>query len=274
MGQASIPVDLRNPGQVFASVGFLEMAHLLDGAAESRFDWSDRWAERYFLRTSGEGNPFETVLRALTMSEVHELHPREEGDVFPTRSPDTLLSPVRLQDVAHRWHVTLCHWSDASGPKAIKNFSGTRSAASILHAMLEGTADKRGLKTLWAEKKDKLIASPFHVLTGMGGSFGFDPRGAWTALGAGYSLNDHATHRVASSPVVEFLAAVGIEHARPFLEDRRVAYAAWGEWLPPLLARPVLGGGHVGVPIKKFHLKLAISGKNKVFTFAQEDGSP
>ena len=48
----------------------------------------------------------------------------------------------------------------------------------------------------------------------MGGSFNFDPRGAWTAIDAGYSPNEHK-HAVEASPVVEFLAAWGLEHARP-----------------------------------------------------------
>lgn len=33
MGQAIIPVDLRNPGQVFACLGFLEAADVLCGPA-------------------------------------------------------------------------------------------------------------------------------------------------------------------------------------------------------------------------------------------------
>ena len=62
----------------------------------------------------------------------------------------------------------------------------------------------------------------------MGGSFNFDPRGAWTAIDAGYSLNDQG-HQVDASPVVEFLAAWGLENARPDeFATRQVRYAAWG----------------------------------------------
>ena len=41
MGAASIPVDLFNPGQVFACLGFLEAADVLLGDAEGGFDWTD-----------------------------------------------------------------------------------------------------------------------------------------------------------------------------------------------------------------------------------------
>lgn len=87
-----------------------------------------------------------------------------------------------------------------------------------------------------------MIERPFDVLTPMGGSFNFDPRGAWTAIDAGYSPNDQK-HQVAASPVVEFLAAWGLEHARPYeFETRRVRYSAWGLPLSPMLARAALTG--------------------------------
>ena len=37
MAESSIPVDLFNPGQVFACLGFLEAADVLCGHAEGRF---------------------------------------------------------------------------------------------------------------------------------------------------------------------------------------------------------------------------------------------
>jgi CRISPR-associated protein Csx14 len=149
--------------------------------------------------------------------------------------------------------------------------------------MLTGTREKsrkgkagilktKGIQTLWAERRAALLERPFDVLTPMGGSFNFDARGGWTALDAGYSPNDQR-HGVAASPVVEMLAAVGLENARPELrgrsEGRRVRYAAWGERLGPLLARPSLAGCRFGVPLRVFEFKLALSGKNKVVNFAE-----
>ena len=87
---------------------------------------------------------------------------------------------------------------------------------------------RRGGLWLWAEQRCELVASPFDVLTLMGGSFNFDPRVPWTALDAGYSPNKHKNHGVAASPVVEILSAWGLEHARPDeFKTRRVRYCAW-----------------------------------------------
>lgn len=104
-----------------------------------------------------------------------------------------------------------------------------------------------------------------------GGSFNFDPRGAWTAIDAGFSPNEHK-HAIQASPVVEFLAAWGLEHARPDEFDvRQVRYAAWGASLPPMLARAALAGGLVTIPLRRFRFHLDLSGKNEVVTFAQEE---
>ena len=40
MAESTIPVDLLNPGQVFACLGILEMADVLLGDATAAFDWT------------------------------------------------------------------------------------------------------------------------------------------------------------------------------------------------------------------------------------------
>src|SRR5207244_2862910 len=99
----------------------------------------------------------------------------------------------------------------------------------------------------------------------------FDPRGAWTAIDAGYSPNDHK-HLVSASPIVEILAAVGLEHARPKeFGTRAVRYGVWAGLVPPVLARAALGCASIGIPIRTFRFTLDLSGKNKVVTFAEEE---
>lgn len=39
MAEAMIPVDLRNPGQIFACLGFMEAAEILCGPCEGGFDY-------------------------------------------------------------------------------------------------------------------------------------------------------------------------------------------------------------------------------------------
>lgn len=224
------------------------------------------------LETEGDRNPFAVVLDFIAGAEVHRIAPVgykdpppkskrgaapgddgeeeeptddvEHSACFPARRPDRMSLPVRLTHAGRSFDVT--HWADGSSRNDFKLYAGNRSAARIAKAMIMGTTEKRrngqqvgepktkGIRRLWEEDRERLIARPFDVLTPMGGSFNFDARGAWTALDAGYSPNDQK-HGVTASPVVELLAAIGLENARPIEDEttRVVRYSAWGE-----LARP------------------------------------
>jgi CRISPR-associated protein Csx14 len=197
--------------------------------------------------------------------------------------------PIRLRGGGDRPVIELGHWADGSSRKSFKLYSGNRSADKISHAMLKGVRENpskrqkengepgdlktKGVAQLWEEAQRRLIKEPFDVLTPMGGSFNFDPRGAWTAIDAGYSPNDQKPkHLVEASPVVEFLATWGLEHARPSIsDDWQVRYAAWGTLLPPLLARVALTGAIPSLPMKRFRFILGLSGENKIITFAEEE---
>ncbi len=322
MSAPSIPVDLRNPGQVFACLGFLEAADVLLGDAEGGFDWSDEGNVSFALRAGGERNPFEVVLEFLAEAEPKRWGPKGyvdpppkkgKGDTdavdepdedaaadsaatgdsdldfsptFPAKEGDRMALPIRFGG-GNRPVVELGHWADGSSRESFKLYAGNRSADKIARAMLKGVRKKatgrrkasgqpgdlktKGLAQLWEVDLAALVKAPFDVLTPMGASFNFDPRGAWTAIDAGYSPNEHK-HAIQASPVVEFLAAWGLEHARPDEFDvRQVRYAAWGASLPPMLARAALAGGLVTIPLRRFRFHLDLSGKNKVVTFAQEE---
>lgn len=338
--EASIPVDLFNPGQAFACLGFLEAADTLVGDAEGGFDWSDEANIRFVLSAAGERNPFEAVLEFLAETnversaplgyvdppakknkeggdddeeeaeadaeETEEVESAEENDeggdadqeqthaakpadvqyseVFPGKRADKMTLPVRLGG-GNRPVVELGHWADGSSCDDFKLYSGNRSAAVIVRAMLKGTRHKpskkqktaglpgdlktKGVAQLWDEGRQDLIAAPLGRLTPMGGSFNFDPRGAWTGIDAGYSPNTQK-HQVEASPVVEILAAWGLEHARPAQrEGGRVGYAAWACLLPPMLARIAFAGGVPSLPLRRYAFELVKSGKNSVVTFAE-----
>jgi len=303
MAEAAIPVDLSNPGQVFACLGFLEAADALVGDAEGGFDWSDEADVRFSLRAAGEGNPFKEVLEFLKGAEIVDVEPlawpagHSQGSVCSEEFPTRLKSLWDSQDkkwkrsalpIQVRWRenrVVLDHWVDGSSRNAFKLYSGNRSALGIATAMIAGTRAKpkkgqnigdletRGVAALWDDDPAGLIEDPFRV-TPMGGSFNFDPRGAWTPIDAGYSP-DKQDHHVAASPVVEFLAACGLENARPDeFETRKVRYAAWGIPLPPILARAALCGRISVLPLRRFRFELDMSGKNKVVTFAELETRP
>lgn len=314
MAEHAIPVDLHNPGQVFACLGFLEAADVLLREAEGGFDWSDMSQTQFRLTAKGDENPFGAVLAFLAETEIRRFGPigysdpppkkakkggeeddeeREHDDeddqdeadeggagpsglefteTFPAKAGDRMTLPIRLGG-GNRPVIELGHWADESGRESFKLYSGNRSADMIARAMLKGVQKKmsKGIARLWEEDPALLVKTPFDVLTPMGGSFNFDPRGAWTAIDAGYSPNDQK-HQVAASPVVEMLAAWGLEHARPIvLDDRQVRYAAWGAPLPPCLARVALIGAIPALPMQRFRFLLDSSGRNKIVTFAERE---
>ena len=320
---ASIPVDLKSPGQVLACMGFLEAAEALLGGVEAHFDWTAAQAT-FVLHADGDENPFVAVLEFLSKAKLNELTPiryveggaadgdddgeegttpsePEDGDesddddpgevqgrittpAFPSGEGDRNALPVQLVDEGRRLSVS--HWADGSSRDDFKLYSGNRSANRIATQMLQGVRAKpkknksigdlrnRGLQQLWQEQRQALLDTPFDVVTPMGGSFNFDPRGAWTAIDAGYSPNTQK-HGIAASPVVEILAAIGLEHARlEQYETRKVRYAVWGQPLPPMLARAALAGADLKLTMRRFEFELDLSGKNKVTTFAQEETQP
>jgi hypothetical protein len=319
MAEHAIPVDLYNPGQVFACLGFLEAADVLLDDAEGGFDWSDEADVRFKVRATGPENPVEVVLAFLAEADVKRVEPigyadpptnevkkNEEEDTVDddeaeletgaSRSAmglsETFLSgkgdrralPIRLSG-GNRPIIELGHWADGSSRNSFKLYAGNRSAEGIARAMLKGVRKRqtkkqkakgepgelksKGVAQLWEEARERLLANPLNELTPMGGSFNFDPRGAWTAIDAGYSPNQH-DHRVAASPVVEFLAAWGLENARPDeFDTRKVRYAAWGMRLPVALARAALCSSLTTVPLKRFRFELDLSAKNKLVTFAE-----
>lgn len=318
MAEASIPVDLFNPGQVFACLGFLEAADILLGDAEGGFAWEDGEA-RFILRALGERNPFEVVLEFLASADPMPFAPmsytdssarksdHDDGDAgddpdedvtnaaksdpdqsatFCAKQGDRMSLPIRIGG-GNRPIVELSHWADGSGRECFKLYAGNRSAHKIARAMLKGVYEKptirqqikrepgalkyKGVAQLWGEGQDILVRKPFHALTLMGGSFNFDPRGAWAAIDAGYSPNKQK-HAVEASPVVEVLAAWGLENARPDeFEPREVSYSVWGALTPPALARAALAGAIPSLPNRRFQFRLGSSGKNSVVTFAQEE---
>ena len=193
-----------------------------------------------------------------------------------------MMMPVRFGG-GNRPVVTLGHWADGSSRNDFKLYSGNRSAAKIARTMLHGRQDSKGvvltkgLSQLLRDFPEEMAASPFDILTPMGGSFNLDPRGAWSALDLGFSPNDHKSHFVMASPIVEFLAIWGLEHARPSeIRERgfsRARYAIWGDPLPLQLARAAISTDLCVSPSVRYACQIKPSGNNKITTFAEKETS-
>ncbi|HLH07481.1 MAG TPA: type I-U CRISPR-associated protein Cas8c [Terriglobales bacterium] len=301
MAKASIPVDLFNPGQVFACLGFAEAADVLLGNAVGGFAWPRGGEPRFAIQANASEHPFGAVLEFLSKAHLRRLAPtgyvdplaagkkkskknvkkprkeeqmdEESGvsplhliEAFPANEADRLALPLRLEHDGR--HIDITHWCDGSSRNSFKLFAGQQRSDVIAQQMLEA------IQTLCSKHNGKILDDPFGLTVPLGGSsFKFDSRKSWTGIDAGYSP-DEQSHDVRASPIVEMLAAVGLEHARPDeFETRQVRYGIWGIPLPLLLARPALSGAFIGVPMRVFRFTLDLAGKNKIVTFAQEEAT-
>jgi CRISPR-associated protein Csx14 len=262
MAEHTIPVDLLNPGQVFACLGFLEAADALLGNAEGGFDWSGEGGVRFVLRAEGEGNPFAAVLGFLATAEVEVVCPAgvrgpwpataRASETFPARLKELLKSdptkgytesalPIAITDGDKSLPVT--NWLEGDGRAVLKLFAGKQIASQLASNMLKGDPKKPGTvghRHLFPNIQNAGCADPFGVVGPIGGRFGYDSRGAWDAIRIGTSLDKQSVF-VGVSPCVELLAAIGLEHARPsFPSTYEIRYGLWGAVLPLPLARVAL----------------------------------
>jgi CRISPR-associated protein Csb3 len=289
MATSSIPVDLRNPGQVFACLGLMEAAEILIGPATGGFVGQKPETQvRFTLTTPGADDPVLTVLRFLTQAEVVALAPagsdlaaKEPGvgtqdavpsATYPCPLPETpsalpaiLVGPggdfpiSSWADGAHIGRDNMKFWAGAGG------YSGaalTRDALDLV-------------RPLAGDGLPAAAADPFAFARPQSSSFRFAWQRDYTALDVGFSPNDHPEIRMVGYPLVELLAAIGLQHARPLrLNKLLYRYGVWGVELPTLFARAMLGLGNPGFPIRTFTMKLGWPGQEgqaRCITDALED---
>lgn len=282
MAEATIPVDLLNPGQVFACIGLVEAARILLGRAEDVFDWSDPTSVRFHVRAPGAESPVRRVLRFLDEASANAVAPagspsieawnaswgppplaidRARGYPYPDPpSPATLVCTLTVG--AHT--IPLDHWGDATDRDNVKFWAGAggypgaalaRDALALIHGHAVGAA-----------------ADPFALSMPQSSSFRLDWRRDYIPLQAGFSLNAHSDISSCGFPLVELLAAIGLTHARPRRPDRRdklvYTYAVVGRdaasapiWLPLRILRAALGGAAFPFPMKRFRMLLDWPGK-------------
>jgi CRISPR-associated protein Csx14 len=99
----------------------------------------------------------------------------------------------------------------------------------------------------------------------MSSSFRFDWRRDYIPLDTGFTLNAHHAMTPMGYPIVELLAAIGMQNARPARIDRRAKlayrYGVSSARLPTVLARAVLGAQGLGFPIRLFRMRLGWPGQ-------------
>jgi CRISPR-associated protein Csb3 len=282
MGSASIPVDLVNPGQVFACLGFLEAADSLCGPAEGGFGWDE--TPRFDLLAAGAEDPVAYVLEFLTGAKVTAVAPdgsniapkfgiKNEaggGDIFPRREPKLDILPARLTD-SDGSYIELAYWADdeACGRDNVKFWGGA--------AGYSGAARTRDLlnayQSLHGDHRTEAFADPLNVVAPLSNGLRLDWRRDYTTIDLGFSPDKHAGITMIGYPIVELLAAVGLQDARPMRVSRlHYQYAVWAGRLPPMLARAALCSRVGAFPARFFSMFLGEPNRfDRSILFAQEE---
>lgn len=289
MATSSIPVDLRNPGQVFACLGLMEAVEILIGPATAGFVWQGQETQaRFTLTAHGGDDPVLTVLRFLTQAEVVALAPegsdlaaKENGvrtqtalpcGTYPCPEPETPSALPALL-VGPGGDIPLSSWADGNhiGRDNMKFWAGAGGYSGA--ALTRDALDL--VRPLGDDGLPAVAADPFAFARPQSSSFRFDWRRDYIPLDVGFSPNDHGEVRMVGYPLVELLAAIGLQHARPLrLNKLLYRYGAWGVPLPTLFARAMLGLGNPGFPIRTFTMKLGWPGQEgqaRCITDALED---
>ena len=280
MAESRIPVDLFNPGQVFACLGFMELADVLLGDAEAGFDWSDKPNVEFCFAAAGEKNPFDVVLDFLKAAAVKPVRPTGVDGEWPQDAVETDEFPVPLSELrdstgkkltasalpilleanGHKFHVS--NWLEGDKRKALKLFAGQQVAAKLMTNVLYGDATKPG--AIGVKQLAPQVSDPFKIGP-VGGRFGYDSQGAWDAINTGSSLDTQGATLLVS-PVVEALAAIGLEHTRPeFLSTYEIRYAVWQGKVPVSLARVLFAHPHGILPHGHFRCFRSHLGDDKQY---------
>lgn len=277
MAESSIPVDLFNPGQVFACIGFVEVLLQLGEDAEGVFDWSMPDATIFRIRTAGSASPTKKVLDFFEQAAVTTEAPRKAACLggwkaswgpapietdplggYPFPAPD---SPATLACVlvAGSSRVVLDHWGDATMRDNVKFWAGSGG--------YPGSALARDALDVVRKFLSRAEVDPFAVSVPQSSSFRLDWRRDYIPIDAGFTLNAHGKMRPAGYPLVELLGAIGLGHSRP----RRVTprdkllyrYGVAGRaerrssyYLPPNFLRAALGAAQLPFPTRCFQMKL------------------
>ncbi len=263
MSRASIPVDLLNPGQVFACLGLMEACAVLHGSVRAGFDWSDATADRFVLEVPQSASPVADVLEFLGSAQISSLAPAgvelatsrwkvdtnvaAPGEPYPIATPS---SPATLPAVMRYGgrELRIDHWGDSTRRDNTKFWAGAGG--------YPGVALLRDAINLAAEQNFDAVADPFAVSAPQSSSFRFDWRRDSIAIDTGFSINEQKSIVSRGYPWVEVLAAIGLSHARPQSPEPRnkllYRYGVVGRGsgdppdhatVPPQILRVALGAG-------------------------------
>ena len=275
MAESSIPVDLLNPGQVFACLGILEAADTLLGDAKATFDWSTGNKAAFRVSVAGSEPPMERVMQFLEEAQIVTRAPENSATMsmwnpkwgdpprvdrrdepFPFSEPDSPATlPVVLRDKDGH-ELTIDYWGDATRRDNVKFWAGSGG--------YPGAALLRDALGLVRGKLCQSASQPFALSAAQSSSFRFDWRRDYIPVQDGFSPNKHRNIQMVGYPLTEVLAAIGMSHARPCRKTKlEYKYAVLGchenLLLDPIFHRAVLGAKESpipGWPFRRFIMRL------------------
>lgn len=300
MSEADIPVDLFNPGQVFACLGYLEAADILLGDAEAGFDWCDEGDVRFRLRTKDDQSPFEAVFAFLCdeTTAVEWLSPTKDilerdGGVTVTQYYISASGKPKAPDLAARLSglfrdavriIPFGFWADGSTRFHTTFKKSTNGASSHIRF-------RNALSAVRKLDSNSAAINPFGQNSRTESLFRLDPRGSVDPIHAGTSPDKlrkgGIDMRVATYPICEILAIIGLEHARPEAvregEGNAFRYHVWGGLrsdsekspvlLSPTLARAAVSGTFPFLKARRFlvkHEEVKKGGDRKMTSITEE----
>lgn len=281
MAQPSIPVDLFNPGQVFACLGFMEVANKIFTEIRAGFDWTNESDIRFHIVTGDTNNPFESVLAFLAGAQVESLVPQGTGlsterpwnvptvasspeNTFPIKPPDKPATlPARMESYLNgrSLSIILDHWGDSTQRNNVKFWAGSGG--------YPGAALLRDALDLVREDVIEHIKNPFALAKPQSSSFRFDWRRDYIPIDVGFSPNEHNNMFMVGYPIVEILAAVGLSNARPRCSEQSKLEYRYGvlgfeesiNFYDPIFMRAALGCTKMAFPQREFRMQLGWPGK-------------
>ena len=255
MGTSTIPVDPFNPGQVFACVGFAEVAHQeLGNGTRSNFVRDETGAYHFELIAPHE-SPLAFVdawLRDASLRVVCPEHadfrnvPRIPirhllpGEPFPVRVAKSDIAPLEIVPREGRV-LSIHHWAEDGG--AFKWFAGM--------AGYPGAA-------LFRDARDRLPPAlprdPFAYSAPARSTAGFDARCFRVALDVG----TFRTGTIQTYPYVDVWAALGLVMARPAMVNRNEHRYGLPiqQPLPIALLRAAIGCAPLALSCRTFRYRL------------------
>ena len=266
MAESTIPVDLHNPGQVFACLGLLEAADILLESATAAFDWNGETVFR--LAAANDAAPVARVLEFIEEATVVARAPAgssngegwnakwgsppeadQVGVPFPfpdPNSPATL--PVLLRDDEGN-EIALDHWGDVTKRDNVKFWAGAGGKP--------GAAILRDALVICKGKTRQHASDPFALSDPQSISFRFDWRRDYIPVQIGFSLNPHKDIGTVGYPLVEILAAIGMTNARPQRVNKlEYRYGVLGtstmDLWDPIFHRAALGAERSPIPGNPF----------------------